>query len=303
MTRYDAVVELLLLVLLAPVGCAATGPIVEPGTEPAAVAEGYQFTEGPVADADGNILFSDVPNSRIYRFHVDTGKTALLHEDTGGANGLAFDPHGRLVACAGETRALIRFEPDGTRTVLADEYRGKKLNSPNDLVIDDRGGIYFTDPHWKKPDQVELDFMGVYYLDPDGELHLLATHHKRPNGVTLSPDGATLYVNDNDGPSVWAYDVKPDGTVGEGRVFAELPAARWKGPDGATVDTAGNVYVAHFGFQVVRVYSPEGEQLLEIPVPAKGPSNVAFGGVDRTTLYITAGGALYAVPTHRRGVD
>ncbi len=256
------------------------------------VAGGYGFTEGPAADAEGNVWFTDIPNERILKFDVATGKAEIMRSRTGRANGLAFDAKGRLHACEGGNRRVTR--PDGDKAVvLADAFEGKKLNSPNDLDVDEKGGVYFTDPRYGKRDDLEQTLEGVYYVNPDGKVLRVIDDLKRPNGVVLSPDGRTLYVADNAAGAIFAYDVKDDGTVGKGREFA-----RAQGPDGITVDTRGNLYAA--ARDGIRVWDKAGKALATIEIP-ETPSNCAFGGKDRKTLYVTARTSLYRIPLNVSG--
>lgn len=256
------------------------------------VATGYGFTEGPAADAEGNVWFTDIPNERILKFDVATGKAEIMRSRTGRANGLAFDAKGRLHACEGGNRRVTRPEGDKA-VVLADAFEGKKLNSPNDLDLDEKGGVYFTDPRYGKRDDLEQTLEGVYYVNPDGKVLRVIDDLKRPNGVVLSPDGRTLYVADNAAGAIFAYDVKDDGTVGKGREFA-----RAQGPDGIAVDTQGNLYAA--ARDGIRVWDKAGKALGTIEVP-ETPSNCAFGGKDRRTLYVTARTSLYRIPLNVSG--
>lgn len=252
------------------------------------VATGFAFTEGPALGPDGAIYFSDTPKRKVHRYDPATGETTVFLEDSGGSNGLAFDRQGRLVLCEDRDRRVSRLE-DGQRVTLADQYDGKRLNSPNDLVIGDHGGIYFTDPRFGKGDNRELEAEAVYYLSPRGDLHQIITDLKKPNGVTLSPDGKTLYVADNRASLVMAYDVAEPGVIENGRVFASVEGKG--GPDGMTVDADGNLYAAWFGGGGVHVWSPAGEHLGLIRVPERA-SNVEFGP-DGKTLYITGSKSLY----------
>ena len=255
------------------------------------VTEGYQFTEGPVWIPDEQrLLFSDIPADTIFDH---TGE--VFREPSNNANGLILDTEGRLIACEHGARRVTRTEPDGSITVLADNFEGRRLNSPNDAIVRSDGAIFFTDPPYgvSEADR-ELDFSGVYVIRPDGELVLLADDFDRPNGLALSRDERTLYVADTREHLIRAYDVAEDGSLSNARLFTEIP-----NPDGMDVDAAGRVWTA--GSDGIQVNDPDGTVLFVLEVP-QHPANCAFGGEDGKTLYITARSALYSVPVHIRGV-
>lgn len=281
----------LLLVLHACVFAAET-PLVPEGAAVEQVATGYRFTEGPALGPDATIYFSDVPNRKVHVFNPATGETAVHLEDSGGSNGLAFDHQGRLVLCVDRDRYLGRLE-GGKLLVVEDGYEGKRFNGPNDLAIDADNNIYFTDPAYGRREGRELGVEAVYFVPRMGEVKQLITDLKRPNGIALSPDGQTLYVADNAAGLVMAYDVAEPGRIENARVFAKPQAARG-GPDGMTIDRAGNLYAAWHGANAVYVWSPAGEPIATIPVPDAQPTNVAFGA-DGETLYVTAGKSLYRI--------
>jgi gluconolactonase len=263
------------------------------------------FTEGGALAADGSILFSDIGN-RIMRFDPATGSVTVFREPSGRANGLIFDPNGRLIAAEGANtgggRRVSVTEPDGTVRTLADRYQGKRFNSPNDVAVDRRGRVYVSDPRYVGDDPRELDFEGVFRVDPDGSVHRLDTTAAKPNGLAVSPDGTTLYVSDN-GPerrALLALDLDDRGDVSRPRVLHDFGAGR--GIDGMTVTADGRV-VAAAGTGPkggVYVFSPAGDELAFIPVP-EPPTNVEFGGPDRKTLYVTAGKSLYRIATAMTG--
>lgn len=290
--------DILYFVLLIA-GAANTAPsaLVEPG-EPERVASGFQFTEGPVWHPDSYLLFSDIPADTIYKWSPDGG-VEKFRSPSGNSNGLTFDRHGRLLACEHGNRRVSLTELDGTIITLAGEYQGKRLNSPNDLVVKSDGSIYFTDPPYGvKPDQRELDFQGVYRVAPDGVMALLADDFEKPNGLAFSPDEKTLYIADTDRKHVRAFDVQPDGTLANGRVFAEGVSEAGHGPDGMKVDVNGNLYVAA-GF--VWVFDSTGKHLGNIVIP-EAPANLAFGGPDNKTLFLTARTSVYKVQLKVQGV-
>ena len=263
---------------------------------------GLRFTEGPAADAKGNVYFTDIPNERILRVDTEERKLTVFREASGRANGLMFNAKGELVACEGGNGRVTAIARDGkTVRIIAAEFGGKPFNSPNDLVIDRQGGVYFTDPHFGRPRELPQEVMAVYYVAPDGKVARLVSDLKRPNGVILSPDEKTLYVVPSGQAEVMAYPVLAPGKLGKGRVFARLeqpPRFKDTGGDGLTVDTDGNLYItSRLGIQV---YSEKGDYVRLIAVP-EVPANVTFGGKERKTLYITARRSLYTLRVDAKG--
>ena len=249
------------------------------------LAGGFKFTEGPAADAVGNIYFTDIPNSRIHKWFVD-GKLTTFLENSEGANGLFFDAAGNLIACAGAAGKLVAIDMQGNRTTLAESYEGKPFNSPNDLWIDAKGGIYFTDPRYGNRDNLPQGGEHVYYLTPDQKTVIRVIDDRvRPNGLIGTPDGKRLYVADHGANQTFAYTINPDGTLSDKKLFAS------QGSDGMTLDAAGNVYLTA---EAVNVYTPSGQLIQTIVVP-ETPANVCFGGRDGKTLFITARTSLYGV--------
>ncbi len=256
------------------------------------VAGGYRFTEGPAVRADGAVWFTDIPRSHICLYDPADGTATVDITDSGRANGLAIDPQGRLLACEGGRRRVVRYEPDGTIAVLADAYNGKRFNSPNDLVLDAHGGVYFTDPRYGRyRDDMEMNVEAVYYIAPGGEVTQLITDLKRPNGIGLSPDGGVLYVADEAGRKIMAYTVAAPGELAQPRVFIETPGQRG-GCDGVAVDPDGRVYATLP--DGVWVINAGGEKVAHIDTPGR-PTNCALA---QDTLYITVNRGLYraAVP-------
>jgi dipeptidyl aminopeptidase/acylaminoacyl peptidase len=294
-------------------GVRAGADLVPPGARPEKVAGGCKFTEGPAADAEGNLFFTDAPNHRIMVLRPG-GKLEVWNDDSRDANGLRFDARGRLVACCGEdgARAVVRWEKDGSRTVLADRYNGKRLTAPNDLCFDRRGRVYFTDPcYGRRPDDGQERF-AVYRVEAaDSEpvpnrVTRVVDDVDTPNGIMISPDNKTLYVADSaarkDGPHLLvAYDVLPDGTCKRRAVLHDFQDGR--GIDGMVLDTAGNIYAtAGTGERTgVYVFSPAGEQLGFIRAPETA-TNCTFGDKDLRTLYITAGTSVYRVRLNAVGL-
>jgi gluconolactonase len=249
------------------------------------LADGFKFTEGPAADNAGNVFFTDIPNSRIHRWSTG-GTLSTFIENSGQANGLYFDKNGHLVACAGGIGKLISIDPQGNITVLADRYKDKPFNSPNDLWIDPAGGIYFSDPRYGSRDNLPQDGECVYYLAADRKrLIRVIDDMVRPNGLIGTADGKLLYVADHGAGKTYVYKILPDGTLSDKKLFAE------QGSDGLTLDEKGNVYLTE---QAVTVYDPSGQLIQTIDVP-ETPSNVCFGGTNKRTLFITARTSLYSI--------
>jgi gluconolactonase len=257
------------------------------------VAEGLGFTEGPVWHPDGSLLFSDIPNSRIHR--VRDGELGVYREPSGQSNGLTFDRQMRLLACEHENRRVSR---EGTNdvTAIATHYEGKRLNSPNDIIVRSDGRIFFTDPPYGiQESQRELPYNGVFTIDTSGELKLLIDDFDRPNGLALSLDERTLYIDDTNRNHVRAFDVATDGSLSNGRVLAEM---REEGrPDGMKLDRDGRLWVCA---GTVQVFAADGEALGVIDCP-QSPANCSWGE-DGSTLFITARTAVYATQVDTIGV-
>ncbi len=276
---------MLLFVVVATGSSVEAASVVAPGAKVEKLAGGFSFTEGPAADAKGNIFFSDIPNNRIHKWSLN-GTLSTFRENSGRSNGLYFDKNGNLSACEGGGRRLVSIDPQGKVTVLADKYQNKRFNSLNDLWIDPKGGIYFTDPRYGNRDSMDQDGEHVYYLSPDRKkLIRVIDDMVRPNGVIGTPDGKLLYVADHGGNKTFAYKINNDGTLSNKKLFAP------EGSDGMTIDNEGNVYLTT---RVVAVYNKKGEKIETIKVP-EGPANVTFGGPDKHTLFITARTSLYSV--------
>jgi len=255
------------------------------------LADGFQFTEGPTSDTDGNVYFTDQPSDRILKWSID-GKLTTFLEKTGRSNGLCIGPDGKLWACADEKNELWVIDlKTKEHTVAAKDYKGKLLNGPNDVWVAPNGGAYFTDPFYKRKwwmrGPEEQDIRGVYYVSPKGEVSRAADGFKQPNGVIGTADGKTLYVADILGRETLAFDIREDGTLAKRRKFCG------QGSDGMTIDASGNLYLTGDG---VTVYDQEGKKVVDLPVPER-PSNMCFGGKDNKTLFITARQGLYSIPT------
>ncbi|HEY1379122.1 MAG TPA: SMP-30/gluconolactonase/LRE family protein [Gemmataceae bacterium] len=294
--------------------------LIPPGAKLERLAEGFDWAEGPVwVPAGRYVLFNDIPKNTTFRWKQGRGVDVYLKPSgysgmapfTGrepGANGMALDKDGRLLLCQHGDRRVVRQEKDGKLTVLADRYQGKRFNSPNDLCVRSNGDIYFTDPPYGLPKQMddpakELDFQGVYRVSAQGGVTLLTKEMSRPNGIALSPDEKTLYVNNSDGakPVVMAFELKPDGTLGAGRVFfdaAPLNKAGKRGaPDGLKVDRQGNIFTT--GPAGVLVLTPDGTHLGTVETGE--PTANCNWGDDGSTLYITANKYLCRIRTVTKG--
>jgi len=262
------------------------------------IVKDLKFTEGPVWHPEGYLLFSDIPADIIYKWTSD-GKLTAFRSPSGNSNGLTLDKQGKLIACEHGNRRVSRIEPDGAVKIIAEKYNGKRLNSPNDVVVKSDGSVYFTDPPYGvEPAKRELDFQGVYRISPDGTITLLVNDFEKPNGLVFSPDEKVLYIADTDRKHVRAFDVKPDGTLANGRVFADLGAEKQHGPDGMKVDEKGNLYVTS---GVTWVFDKAGKHLGDIVTP-EPPANCAFGGKDNKTLFITARTSVYKVQVKIVGI-
>lgn len=263
---------------------------IAPDTKLEKLADGFEFTEGPAADADGNIFFTDQPNDRILKWSV-AGQASTFLQPSGHANGLYFDRRGNLIACADEKNELWSISPGGQITVLVKGYRNKLLNGPNDLWVRPDDGIYFTDPHYPRNywtrGPIEQDGQHVYYLAPDRTTMIRVIDDlEKPNGIIGTPDGKTLYVADIDANKTYAYDIRPDGSLTDKRLFCAL------GSDGMTLDDEGNVYLTGNG---VTIFDRAGQQIGHIDIPEGWTANATFGGQNRHLLFIAAGKSVYGL--------
>jgi gluconolactonase len=300
-----AMVAAVILLIWAPTLLAQT-PAGIPGVLAAATAvelvqEGFSFTEGPVGSADGGLFFSDIRANRVY--YLDpSGKVTVVREATNGANGLALARSGELVFAEGGGKRITQRSKDGAVTTLTEGIPGMPLMAPNDLIVDARGGVYFTDPGPFPPVPGRQAF--VYYLPAGTKVPvILDSQNPLPNGLVLSNDGKTLIVNNTLGTVLWAFDVKPDGTVANKREFATLrgtPEGRPSGADGIAIDRDDRVYVT--SVVGIQVFDAKGAYLGTIAVPRQ-PANVAFAGPGKQTLYITAREGLYHVNMLSKGPD
>jgi gluconolactonase len=281
-------------------GIGPTGPLVEVQGE-------FKFTEGPAADHRGVVFFSDVPNAKVYKVGPNNRAT-LFRDNSNNTNGQMFNGAGELLSCESKAGRIVAVAPDGMSVrVLADKFKGKRFHAPNDLCVDRKGGVYFTDPHFGVA--LADDEFQVYYIAADGTVSGLLRDLHYPNGVILSPDEKTLYVIPTGQAEMMAYPVESPGKLGKGRVFCRLqqtPTQKNGGGDGLSIDSKGNLYIASVAG--VQVFGPQGKLLgvLKMPInPANSqpivPSNCTFGGPDSKTLYITARTRVFALPMEARG--
>jgi gluconolactonase len=282
----------------------ATAPMTEAGQAlfagaptPQLVAKQFAFTEGPAVDRQGNIFFTDQPNDQIWKYDL-AGKLSLFLSPAGRANGMYFDKKGYLIACADAQGQLWSIGPDGKKTVLLDNVAGQQFNGPNDVWVAPKGALYFTDPYYKRdywPATRPAPIGQYVYVLAPGATQPVAveTTLRKPNGLIGTPDGRTLYIADIEANKTYRYRLGADGKLLDKQLFVE------QGSDGMTLDERGNVYLTGQG---VTIYSPAGQRLAHIDVPAAWTANLCFGGKDMRTLFITASEAVFTVPMRVRGI-
>lgn len=277
------------------------GGVVAKKAELKQIQSGFGFTEGPAVNRFGDVFFTDQPNNRIYKWTEITGEIDVFKEPSGRANGMYFKLDGSLLVCADSLNQLVEIGTDGSEKVLIENFRGKKLNGPNDLWIRPKGGLFFTDPLYKRPYwegarsmDKEQDGEHVYYLSGDGsEFFQVTDDLVRPNGIVGTPDGKYLYVADIGASKTFRYEIREDGYLVNKKLFCEM------GSDGMTLDHRGNLYLTGEG---VHIFNPKGEKIATIAVPEKWTANVVFGGLTRKTLFITASESVYTLQMRNRGV-
>jgi gluconolactonase len=262
------------------------------------VSDQFSFTEGPAVDKKGNVFFTDQPNDKIWKYDINGALTVFL-DKTGRSNGLYFDKKGNLLACADEQNQIWSINQDGKIKVLVKDFQGHKLNGPNDLWVNPKGGgIYFTDPYYQRPywerKKSELDGAKVYFLKNKKNVIAVAEDIVKPNGIIGTPDGKYLYVADIGDNKTYKYKISKDGTLMDRQLFTE------QGSDGMTIDNRGNIYLTGNG---VTVYNSEGKKIEQIAIPEDWTANVCFGGKDRNNLFITASKSLYILPMKVTGVQ
>ena len=272
--------------------------VFEPGAKLQKLAGGFAFTEGPAADAAGNVYFTDQPNDRIVKWSAD-GSVSDFMKPCGRSNGLCFDRDGRLLACADGNNQLWSIDVATKKVdVLVKDYNGKLLNGPNDVWAAPDGSVYFTDPlyprdYWKRDKSDQQGGRHVYHLSPDHKsLTRVIDDLRQPNGIVGTPDGKTLYVADINANKTYAWDLSPEGKPTNKRLFCEM------GSDGMTIDAEGNVYVTGKG---VTVFDKSGKKVDHVDVPEDWTANVCFGGKDRRMLFITASKGVYGIQTRTTG--
>jgi len=271
--------------------------VIAPGATLQKLGGGFEFTEGPANDAEGNVYFTDQPNNRIMKWNID-GKVEEWMKPCGRANGMAFDKKGNLIACADEKNELWSISPDKKVTVLIKDNKGKLMNGPNDVWIRPDGGMYITDPlyvrfYWKRSSEMQQSGQHVYFLSPDRKVLTQVTNDlKTPNGIIGTPEGRFLYVADLGLNTTFRYRIQKDGTLTDKRFFCSL------GSDGMTLDEKGNVYLSGNG---VTVYDRTGNKIEHIDVPEGWVGHVAFGGKDHHLLFITATKGIYGMQMQVRG--
>jgi len=272
--------------------------ILMPGAKLEKLADGFVFTEGPTADKNENVYFTDQPNDRIMMWNTKFGLSVFM-EPAGRSNGLALDEKENIWSCADEKNELWRISPDKKVEVIAGGFNEKLFNGPNDLWISPLGGVYFTDPFysraWWSHSEMPQEKQRVYFLKPDNKtVIVVAEDLQQPNGIAGTPDGKTLYVADIRGAKTWSYTINPDGSLGNRILFCEM------GSDGMTIDSKGNLYLTGKG---VTVFDKTGKKLGNIPVPENWTSNVCFGGKNRKILFITASKGFYQIRLKVRGTS
>jgi len=258
----------------------------------------FKFTEGASVDKQGNVFFTDQPNDKIWKYGID-GKLSLYMDKSGRANGTYFDKKGNLIVCADENNQIWSIDKNKKIKVLFSDYEGKKVNGPNDIWLDDKGGIYFTDPYYQRDywtrKSSEIEGQKVYYL-PKGkkEAIVVADDVIKPNGIVGTPDGKFLYIADMNANKTYRYRIGADARLTDRQLFLNQHS------DGMTLDSNGNVYVTGKG---VNIYKATGEKIGHIDVPEEWCGNICFGGKDKNMLFITASKSLYVIPMNAKGIE
>ncbi len=273
-------------------------PVIAPGAKVEKLADGFLFTEGATCDPHGNVFFVDQPNNRIHKWSID-GRLSTFMDPSNRANGMCFNKSGTLFVCADEKNELWEVAPDGKIKVLAQEFERNRLNGPNDVFVHPSGALYFTDPFYVRPwwchTEMQQPSQQVYRLSADRKQLVRVTDNlTTPNGIIGTPDGKRLFVADMGAKRTYAYDITPGGNLANQTLFCE------SGSDGMTIDTEGNLYLTGNG---VLVFDKAGRKIAQIEVPEKWAANVCFGGVERSTLFITASKGFYSVKTRFKGAN
>lgn len=280
--------------------CQESSPIFSKQAKLQLISNQFSFTEGPAVDKKGNIFFTDQPNNKIWKYGTD-GKLTLFLDKAGRSNGMYFDKQGNLITCADQDNQLWSISPKGKITVLIKDFQRSRFNGPNDLWIDPKGGIYFTDPYFqrdyweRKSADPGIQGEKLYYL-PKGKATLVVVDSalQKPNGIIGTPDGQYLYVADMGPKKIFKYQIGADGTLTNRQTFVEDLS------DGMTIDERGNIYLAGKG---VSVYTKEGKKIEQIDIPSRWTANVCFGGKNKDVLFITASESVYVLQMQVKGVQ
>ncbi|WP_062125441.1 SMP-30/gluconolactonase/LRE family protein [Geofilum rubicundum] len=272
--------------------------VVAEGAQPILLSNQFTFTEGPATDKQGNVYFTDQPNNQIIKWTQEDNSFSVFTDSSHRSNGMYFDREGKLISCADLNNQLISINQNGELSILAEGYNGLPLNGPNDLWIDNKGGIYITDPYYQRPwwnhQQMPQDAQCVYYLNPQGtQLTRVADKLQAPNGIIGTPDNTLLYVSDIADGKTYSYQIQADGSLSNRKLLFE------KGSDGMTLDQRGNIYITNA--DGVTVFNKEGQQIDQILIPEDWTANVTFGGKERNKLFITASKSVYLVDMKVKG--
>lgn len=296
-------ISICLLIILTPILVQAQivdkKSIVAKKAELVKVADGYSFTEGPAVHLNGDVYFTDQPNNQIVKWSATRNEVSVFMEESGRSNGMYFDRNKNLITCADMENQVWSIDEKGKVDILIESFQGKKLNGPNDLWISPYGGMYITDPlykrgYWERDPEMQQDGEHLYFLSADRiQFFRVDETLVKPNGVVGTYDGKKLYVADIGANKTYVYNIEEDGYLTNKKLFAEM------GSDGMTIDNRGNVYLTGKG---VTVFNPKGDQIAHIPVAENWTSNVVFGGAERKTLFITAMGSVYTLQMKVRGV-
>ena len=287
------------LLLTAIVSCKSQQKaLVTDGSKLVQVANNFSFTEGPASDKNGNVYFTDQPNNKILKWNQADNSINTFMESSGRANGLYFDNNENLLAAADDKNELWRIHKSGKIDTLIANFEGKKLNGPNDLWVDLKGGIYFTDPYYQREywtrTEADIKEKNVYYISPDlKNISIVAKGLTQPNGIIGTPDGKILYVADIGDKKTYSYSIQKDGTLSNRKLFTDI------GSDGMTIDNLGNIYLTGEG---VTIFNSKGERLKNIPINENWTANVTFGGKNQDVLFITAMGSVYTLQMNVHGV-
>ena len=274
-------------------------PLIFDGESLKLVSNDFIFAEGPAVDTKGNVFFTDQPNDRIMKWDAQTNGISVYMQPAGRSNGLFFDKDGNLLACADKKFELWKIDKYKNVTVLLDNFENKNFNGPNDMWLDAKGGIYFTDPYYQRPywerKESEMDMANVYYLSPDySKVLIVASGLEKPNGIIGAPDGKTLYVSDNGAKETFSFQINDDASLSNKTLFVEV------GSDGMTIDNLGNVYLTNS--KGVTAYNKFGIEVLNIPTGQSWTANVTFGGPEQNILFITAMTSVYTLKMNVKGV-